>query len=743
MASQPAASAQRARFSVAYLIPVALCLIAAAAASIALVIWSAAGVDQRSLEQETALARHAIATQLEQIPHEQESSTLWDDAVTHVRLQPDNTWIDNNLGIWMHDFFGYDEVIILDGDNQPFYAMRDGRDVDLKTAAAQLPDLRPLIAELRRKLAGGGLATYLAGKTSTPPRAADLATVDGVPSLISIVPIASDTGKIAQPRGGEYLHIAMIHLGKDYAARLSDQYFIPQAHFGTFAAVPEDDRALLPLTNNAGRFVTFFEWQKSKPGAAMLRQTIPAILGALLVAALVSAILLRQLRRKSRALDLGRAEAEYRALHDALTDLPNRINFERTLGRLLAQRPSRERRVSVLMLDLDRFKQVNDTLGHAAGDDLLEAVGQRLRQFAQRGERIARLGADEFALLLVHQHGYNEPTQLARRIIDAIGKPFDVRGSEAFIGVSIGIATADGDEIDSRELLRKADIALYEAKVTGRNHATVFEESMNELLQNRHTIEAELREALRRPGQLAVAFQPLYGADHHTIIGAEALARWTHPSLGQVSPAHFIPVAEASGLIETLGEFVLREACEKGAQWPGRLFAVNISPVQLRNPRFPERVFKLLSETRMRPADLELEITEGILLEDASVSTEALEIFRSAGIRIALDDFGTGYSSLNYLKRYPVDRIKIDRSFVSQLTPGSVSIPIVQAMVSLAHALKIEVTAEGVETPEQIDVLATMTCNAYQGFLLSPPVTPTTLDQLLRAQTTHRENQVA
>jgi EAL domain-containing protein (putative c-di-GMP-specific phosphodiesterase class I) len=268
---------------------------------------------------------------------------------------------------------------------------------------------------------------------------------------------------------------------------------------------------------------------------------------------------------------------------------------------------------------------------------------------------------------------------------------------------------------------------------------------MNELLQNRHAIEAELRDALRRSDQLTVAFQPLFGSDHRTVIGAEALARWTNPRLGQVSPAHFIPVAETSGLILALGEFVLRHACRVGAKWPGYTVAVNISPVQLHSPRFAERVFEILRETGMRAEDLELEITEGILLEDATMSTEALRTFRAAGVHIALDDFGTGYSSLNYLKRYPVDRIKIDRSFVSQLAQSSVSQPIVQAMVTLAHALNIEVTAEGVETRDQVRVLADLGCDVYQGFLLSPPIAPAALDLLLQhaAEADAPQSQVA
>ncbi|MBI4922015.1 MAG: EAL domain-containing protein [Devosia nanyangense] len=694
------------------------------------ILWSAQGVDERSLEHEINLARHVISAQLDRIPHDQESVTIWDDSINHLKPALDTHWVDVNLGVWMSDFFGHDEVIVLDASNRPIYAMAEGEMTGLEAARDALPTLNPLISELRRKISGGGLDAYEAGTAPNPPRASDLVVVHGVLSLVSMTPIISDSGDIVQARGTEYIHVSMVHLAAAYAGRLGEEYLIPDASF-TEAASGVPDRAMLPLSNRAGRFITFLEWTRTSPGQAMLNQTIPAIAGAFLIAGIIAFLLVDQLWRKSRALEAGRADAEHQARHDRLTGLPNRANFEAELAHVLAERPTRERRISLLMLDLDRFKAVNDTLGHRAGDDLIRAVSQRLRQLVAPGDHLARLGGDEFALIHFHAPGPDDPLALSKRIIEALGKPFDVHGSEAFVGASIGIATAEGGEADSREVARKADIALYEAKATGRNRAVFFEESMSELLQNRHMIEGELREALRRDDQLSVAFQPLYGADHTSMIGAEALARWHNPRLGQVSPAHFISIAESSGLIERLGQFVLRQACELGAKWPGRTIAVNMSPVQLRNPRFPQEVFAVLRETGMRPGDLELEITEGILLEDASIASEALHIFRSSGIRIALDDFGTGYSSLNYLKRYPVDRIKIDRSFVSQLAPGHVSVAIVEAMVRLAHALKIEVTAEGVETEEQVKVLTDLGCNIFQGFLLSPPITAAALEAML------------
>ncbi len=735
MASTNAPAMQQWRFSVGLLVPVIVCLLATAVATFGFVMWSAQGVDQRAADRQTALARHVIERQLDRIPHDQESVTLWDEAVLNTKLSFDRTWVDTNLASWMRDYFGHDDVLVLDQRNQPIYAMLEGAPASLAEARLAFTDVEPLAAELRLRIMSGAIDDYVAGRMAAPPRISELAIVNGVPSLVSVAPLMSDSGAITQGRGSEYLHISAVRLDADYAHRLGVEYQMPGAVF-TQTPLNDADHAALPLTDSRGRFITFMQWERSSPGRALLQQTVPAIALAFIIAALVTFVLVDQLWRKTSALEAGRADAEYRAAHDALTGLANRTSFEHALSRALAERPSRDRRTTVLMLDLDRFKQVNDTLGHRAGDDLIQAVGQRLRHILGDADTLARLGGDEFAIIHVHPPGLDRPLALAQRIIDAIGKPFEIFGSEAFVGVSIGLAAVDGNEADAHELTRKADIALYEAKAGGRNRAVVFEEWMNEFLQNRKTIEGELREALRRDDQLSVAFQPLFGADRR-IVGAEALARWNHPRLGQVSPAQFIPVAEATGLIEQLGAYVLRMSCEMGARHPGLTLAVNISPAQLRNPEFAATVFALLSETGMRPADLELEITESILLEEASDAAEALHLFRSAGIKIALDDFGTGYSSLNYLKRYPVDRIKIDRSFVSQLAPGSVSVAIVQAMVTLAHALKIAVTAEGVETQAQQNVLMELGCNVYQGFLLSPPVTPAALENMLPARRTN------
>jgi diguanylate cyclase (GGDEF)-like protein len=708
------------RFQASVLAPVVLSLLLTAVTVLGFVLWSTSDLDQRSLQREFQLAEHILEEQTGTLPHDQQSVVIWDDSVEHT-LDFDFEWVNNNLGIWMYEYFGHNRTFVLDAGNRPIYAMSEGETADLALFREDEAIYSPMIAQLREHIRQGALDAYIAGETPDYPHVVDVVSIADAPAVVSVSPIATDSGDILQPRGTEPLHISVSFLDTISAAHLADDFLLSNARFSREVSNTVDD-AVLPILSANGRIVGFFEWTPEYPGRVLLARTGPALAGAFAIAVVLVSLLLHRLWRSSSALESGRLQAQHQANHDMLTGLANRARFDDMLGRTLMTRRTMYEGVALLMLDLDRFKQVNDTLGHQSGDDLIRAVGQRLKALTGPNDTLARLGGDEFGIIHVAKGGLADHLALSQQIIDAVSKPFEIFGSEAFVGVSIGIVEIGESDADRREIARKADIALYEAKSTGRNRAVVYEEVMDELLQNRHTLEAELREALRRNDQLSVAFQPLFDRKTGAVSGAEALVRWNHPRLGKVSPAHFVPVAESTGLIEAMGEFVLRQACTMGARHPGRTIAVNISPAQLRNPRFAERLFDLLIETGMAPTDLELEITENILLDDEDVATASLRTFRGAGIRIALDDFGTGYSSLNYLKRYPVDCIKIDRSFVSQLEDGNVSVAIVQAMVTLAHALHIDVTAEGVETEEQKRILTQLGCNTFQGFLLSPPV---------------------
>ena len=711
------------------LLPGILTMVAATLAVLGFIFWTTNNIDERALERQVTMATQVLAAQRERVRHDQESVAIWDQTVTATIINFDQAWIDINLNKWVHDYFGHARLAVLDASDRPVDVMRDGKTMALGDYAGMEPSVAPLVRQMRGIIASGGVSAFNEGLAARPPAVTEFVVIEGLPAIAGVIPIVSDSGKVNVPVGGERLLVSVVFLNQAFADQLSQQYRFEDARF-TLAQSGDPDKAVYPLLNSAGRFIAFFEWSRDRPGQMLLSHTGPALSVAFSMGALLVFLLLSQLRRSSSALDAGRKHAEYEAAHDRLTGLPNRAAFDVRLAQTLTDRQVAGSHLSLLMLDLDRFKQINDTLGHQAGDELIRAVSERLRAVVGNEILIARLGGDEFGILVVSRDRAIDAMALSTRLIDAIGMAFELTHFKAFVGASIGIVNAAAGNAEPRELIRKADIALYEAKSAGRNRAVIYEEHMNEVLQLQHTIEAELRDALKRDDQLSVMFQPLVDQTTRKVTGAEALARWHHPKYGQISPARFIPIAETTGLIEVLGEFVLRRACELGAGHPGRDIAVNISPTQLRNPKFAMLVFDILHQTGMRPTDLELEITESILLDDEYVSAQNLRTLRASGIHIALDDFGTGYSSLSYLKRYPVDRIKIDRSFVNQLAPGHVSAAITQAIVTLAHAMDIQVTAEGVETDQQADILGTMGCNTLQGYLFSPAVAPSRIEEI-------------
>jgi len=711
-----ASSRQRWHFTTAVLLPVVLVLGLTAAAVVGFVFWSTATIDERALSRQKDMIQQVMQGKRAQLVRDLSSVASKDAAVINTKLAFSFTWTDNNMGKWMANFFGHHRTIVLSAHDQPLYVMHDGAALNAPTYDGLDGPIMALVKRIR------ALPPRNAdGRGPTLSSISDFAVIEGMPAMIAVTTIVSDTGAIVQQPGSESLLIGVMFLDDVAASRLNREYRFEDGRF-TLTQSLHDERAIYPIFSSTGRFVAFFEWDRDRPGLMMLRHTGPVLLAAFVMGTILVSLLLMQLRRSSAALETGRRQAEYQAAHDLLTGLPNRMQFDATLARLLLERTGPNTNVALLMLDLDRFKQVNDTLGHQAGDELIRAVGQRIRLVVGEDPMIARLGGDEFVVMISDREQIEDGTAIAARIIDAIGQPFDLHQFKAHVGASVGIVTARGAGHEPSELMRKADIALYEAKANGRNRHVVYQEHMDEQVQLQHTIEAELREALERNDQLSVVFQPLVDQRSRQVIGAEALARWHHPLYGQISPARFIPVAENTGLILALGDFVLRRACALGAMAPGRTIAVNISPTQLRNPRFAAQVFAILKQTGMQPADLELEITESILLDDEHVSSENLRTFRAAGIHIALDDFGTGYSSLSYLKRYPVDRVKIDRSFVMQLADGDMSVEITRAIVTLAHAMDLEVTAEGVETEGQAAILGQLGCNTLQGFLFSSGV---------------------
>jgi diguanylate cyclase (GGDEF)-like protein/PAS domain S-box-containing protein len=432
------------------------------------------------------------------------------------------------------------------------------------------------------------------------------------------------------------------------------------------------------------------------------------------------------------------AQIAHMARHDALTNLPNRVFFREELDQAL-RHMRRDEQIAVLCLDLDHFKDVNDTLGHPIGDDLLKEVASRLTEAVGETDLVARLGGDEFAVL---QRGTaSEPSDsamLASRLVNVIGAPYEIGGHHLVIGLSVGVSIAPIDTDDADQLLKNADMALYRAKGDGRGTYRFFEPGMDARAQARRVLELELRTALAH-GEFDVHYQPIHDLQENRFTCFEALVRWIHPLRGTIPPGNFISLAEETGLIVPLGEWVLRKACADAATWPDNLrVAVNLSPVQFGHRGLVSAVQSAVSQAGLAPERLELEITESVLLRDSESTLEKLHALRSFGVRISMDDFGTGYSSLSYLRSFPFDKIKLDRSFIQELATRDDCIAIVRAVAGLGQSLGISTTAEGVETEEQLALIRAEGCTEVQGFLFSKPRPAKEIAELLAAQQTRQ-----
>jgi len=429
---------------------------------------------------------------------------------------------------------------------------------------------------------------------------------------------------------------------------------------------------------------------------------------------------------RTRGLEAANQKLRHLATHDALTGLPNRVLLDDRLAQAVAHAERYGESFALMLCDLDRFKLINDSLGHAAGDLLLQEVARRLCSVVRNIDTVARIGGDEFVVVLCPPGRVTDAEEVAKRAIAAMKPPVQIAGFSIHVSPSIGIACYPGDATTVQSLIAHADAAMYAAKQHGRNKVQSYVPGMNAGTQEKVRLESELHTALER-GQFELYFQPKVDIRSGAVNSAEALVRWRHPELGMVPPGDFIPLAEECGLIARIGEWVVREACRQAKQWqadgiPALRIAVNLSASQFRASTLVESIQQALQDTGLEPRMLELEITESAVMSDPEESIRTLERLSEMGVLISVDDFGTGYSSMSYLRRLPIDKLKIDRSFINEITARADDALIVQAIVSLAHSLRLKVIAEGVETVEQLDFLRAIGCDQYQGFHFSRPL---------------------
>ncbi|WP_186373794.1 bifunctional diguanylate cyclase/phosphodiesterase [Yersinia rohdei] len=424
---------------------------------------------------------------------------------------------------------------------------------------------------------------------------------------------------------------------------------------------------------------------------------------------------------------------QHLSLHDALTGLPNRLRMKQFLENKLLNLAGTSHPLVILNVDLDKFKPVNDTFGHVTGDLVLHQVSERLRGCLRDQDLVARQGGDEFILIITGLSSIQEIEQLCARVIAQIESPYIINEQDIYIGASIGIALAPQDSIHAEELLRFADIAMYEAKNSGRNRWSFYSSEMNDRLMQRSELERFLRQAIKH-NEFCLYYQPRYRIEGTQLTGAEALVRWNHPVLGLLMPDQFIALAEETGLITSISDWTMLQACQDATTWPQSLIvSVNISAIEFRNQRLIERVRQVLLLTGLPSHRLELEITERIMIEDADGAFKTMMALKTLGVRLSMDDFGTGYSSLNYLRRFPFDGLKIDKSFTDELAESPEGLSIVEGIINLGHALSMTVTAEGVETEEQLTCLQTLMCDEVQGYFLGKPMKLDDLSILIRS----------
>ncbi len=710
-------------------------------------LWATARQVDASIRARQANDVHlALGAVLDDLAQSQAGVAIWDPAYAEVRkARPDAAWLDQNVGTWLNYVFNHELDIIIDGSDQPVYAMQNGARITPAIFTSVRPALLPLIqaarGSLRRapntheRLPERKLAQNSTVRTSPAAvHATDLVQISGRAATASVMRMIPDSKVLVGPRERQPLLVSIRFLDGTMMRDLSRIHGIAGARVLRAPAAPGTGLYSVPLRSSQGVLLGHLSWRPDMPGRDILRSVahrggaaaaaLIVLLGVLVI--IVGRLMFRdarsieELENARVELQAKEARAQYLANHDVLTSLPNRAAFNRFVDE--AATHTTQGALAVLLIDLDKFKHVNDTLGHLAGDQLIQSVAGRISARLRKGGLLARLGGDEFAICLTEDLGTEALCTLAEGCLAELRKPFPILGSEVQIGGSIGIAVGAPRSSDRTELLRKADIAMYSVKAGGRDGYRFYTAEMDESLANRRELEEDLRKALALKQQLFVAYQPKMDASGEVVVGFEALVRWDHPLKGLLTPDLFIPIAEDAGLIHALGTWVLGEACRVSKNWPGLTMAVNVSPVQFKSDGFAAKVRSVVQNCGVHPRHIELEVTEGILIDDCAEVRSALDDLRLAGFRIALDDFGTGYSSLSYLKQFKVDRIKIDKSFIKRVGRDQEAIAIVQAVIALGHAMNLSVTAEGVETCEQGSLLRTAGCNELQGYLFSKAV---------------------
>ena len=753
------------RFRTRVLLPGAVIMLITAVLCGGALVAAGRGTDAMSLLAQQMEVMRATTRGMDDLSLAQESVGLCAECLeVAASPAPDRAWLDENVGFRLFDLYKAHETYILDGDDRPVYASvrrqpaspsayesvapAVGRFVKLARGEIKRPSGR---SNLDERLPGSPPAPLvlppMPGFTDEPVtiyptvrttpgvvHATDLVRIGERIAIVSAMRMARTAHDNARANADAPVLVNLRYLDDQFLLNASKENYLIGARLSDSPEKRAGETST-PLTNTDAVPLTTIFWTPMLGGEIVINSLLlPAagVFGVIALLVLLMSLRIRTLMKRDDEhlveleqahveLKAKEAQAHHLAYHDVLTGLPNRALFNDTADKALLRARHGEK-MAVLLLDLDRFKNVNDRFGHLAGDALIQEVAKRLARVLERPAAVARLGGDEFAILLEANDLADGIDTTLDRILEDLHRPYEILGNQAHVGVSIGVALAPEYGTDRTDLMRKADIALYRAKDEGRDCYRFFTESMDETVQLRAVLESDLREAIDSGVGLSVHYQPLVDSAGRRVTGLEALLRWHHPIRGWIAPQLFVPVAEETGLIGALGDWVVTEACKVAKEWPNLTIAINLSPVQFCDEHFAERTCKLVREAGVSAHQIEFEVTEGVVLDQNESVRGALRRLRHEGFRIALDDFGTGYSSLSYLRDFEVDRIKIDKSFVQGLGQTLDAAAIVTAVVTLGHAMGLQVTAEGVETSDQEDFLRSAGCNVLQGFLFSRAV---------------------
>ncbi|MBC7767192.1 MAG: EAL domain-containing protein [Phycisphaerales bacterium] len=702
--------------------------------------WSANGA---AVVRERQLVENALDRSVSSVLDQQKAIAWWDDAVAHAQSRPVSTeWLETNVGIYFFETYGHDEIIIVDGQNRPVYANVEGALADPAAAyAAREGVLDQIVAEAR-----GGADGHLRSRdqafvdsqsnysallgASFGKWAGHIMSVDGEPAVVAAISIVPNLDPNLL-QGEPHLLLSVVRIDEGFMAQVGSSLLIADL---SLSAEPDPSNSVLSeaFVADDGAPVGYLTWTPKQPGQTLLMFVLPMVALGVFGAGLLTWLMIGRLKRASSDLADREVESRHQALHDSLSGLPNRHHFVERLQECLdgLVQSRNNGRVVVAYIDVDRFKDVNDTMGHAAGDALIMAVARRLQTHVTAQDFLSRFGGDEFAVMRTS----NSPAaaaELAERLRGAFEESFDVYGQHVRMTASIGLAQAPDHGVSPQELMRHADIALYQGKNNGRDRAMLFSAEMAAEVEQRREIEVDLHTALTA-GELNLFYQPVISCARGAVTGLEALLRWKHPTKGDISPAIFVPIAEEAGLMPALGAFVLERAFQEARRWPDLDVAINLSPVQFRHVDLVELLEQLLAKYGIDPSRIILEVTEGVLMESTDRNRQILETVRGLGFKIALDDFGTGYSSLRYLCDFRFDKIKIDRAFVTGIHERKRAMTIIQSVVTLGRGLGMDIVAEGVETEAEASVMRLVGVTELQGFFFSQAVPADRIDALVQ-----------